>query len=229
MWTELKEAFTLIGALEDARAVVLDAAGKHFTVGLDLDDAEDVLINVRGDDASRKAANLRKVIRDYQDTFTMIERIQIPVISATHGACIGAGMDLITACDIRLASADAFFCVKEVDVGLAADVGTLQRLPNVIGSDSLVRDLCYTARNMYAEEAKDCGLISSFRETKEDALAGAMEIAEIIASKSPVAVQGTKHNLLYSRDNTVENALKYIAMYNASVSLRKKKEEKGST
>ena len=106
----------------------------------------------KGDDTARKSLILRKLIQEYQDGFTALEKIPQPVIALIHNACIGGGIDMVTAADIRLCTSDSYFCVKEVDIGLAADVGTLQRLPKVIGNESLVRDLCYTARNMHANE-----------------------------------------------------------------------------
>ena len=128
-------------------------------------------------------------IRHLQDLITTMERCRKPVIGAVHNACVGAGVDMITAMDIRLCTADAWFCVKEVDMGLAADVGTLQRLPKVIGSQSLVSELCLTARRMEAGEAERCGLVSSVFPDKEELMEGALAMAAQIASKSPVAVQ----------------------------------------
>ncbi|XP_039510158.1 delta(3,5)-Delta(2,4)-dienoyl-CoA isomerase, mitochondrial-like [Pimephales promelas] len=140
-----------------------------------------------------------------------------PVIVAVHGGCIGGGVDLITACDIRLCTQDAWFQIKEVDIGLAADVGTLQRLPKVIGSRSLVNELAFTARKMHADEAKSCGLVSRVFPDKEAMMAGALEMAGEIASKSPVGVQGTKVNLLYSRDHSVAESLDYMSTWNMSM------------
>merc|ERR1719427_1983651 len=116
---------------------------------------------------ARTSWNMRRTIAKYQETFSCIEKCPKPVVVAVHGACVGGGVDLITACDIRLCTQDAWFQVKEVDIGLAADVGTLQRLPKVIGSRSLVNELCLTARRMGAEEAVRCGLVSSVFHTKE--------------------------------------------------------------
>jgi len=124
---------------------------------------------------------------------------------------------MITAMDVRLCTKDAWFCVKEVDMGLAADVGTLQRLPKVIGSQSLVNELCLTARKMGSEEAMTCGLVSKVYETKEDLMEGALAMAALIASKSPVAVQGTKDNLVYSREHSTQEGLERIATYNMTM------------
>eukprot|EP00088_Acartia_fossae_P012650 TRINITY_DN16542_c0_g1_i2.p2 TRINITY_DN16542_c0_g1~~TRINITY_DN16542_c0_g1_i2.p2 ORF type:complete len:188 (-),score=57.34 TRINITY_DN16542_c0_g1_i2:208-771(-) len=155
-----------------------------------------------------------KKIRNFQAMFTTLETCNKPVIGAIHSACIGGGVDLIAATDIRMCTKDAWFQVKEVDMGLTADVGTLQRLPRIIGSQSLVNDLCLTARKMYSEEAERCGLVSKVFDTREAMLEGALSMASTIASKSPVAVQGTKQSIIYSREHTVQEGLDQVAMYN---------------
>lgn len=156
-------------------------------------------------------------IRHLQDLITTMEKCRKPVIGAIHNACVGAGVDMVTAMDVRLCTTDAWFCVKEVDMGLAADVGTLQRLPKVMGSQSLVNELCLTARKMEAPEAERCGLVSQVFTTKEELMSGALAMAALIASKSPVAVQGTKDNLVYSREHTVQEGLERIATYNMTM------------
>ncbi|KXJ12590.1 Delta(3,5)-Delta(2,4)-dienoyl-CoA isomerase, mitochondrial [Exaiptasia diaphana] len=157
----MRECFSKISSDADCRAVVLTGAGKIFTAGLDLMEMAGVLMQSTGgdQDISRKAAKLRDVVLQYQESFTVIDKCSKPVIAAIHSACVGGGVDMICACDIRLCSADAWFQVKEVELGLAADVGTLQRLPKIIGNESLVRELCYTARRFLAHEAKDAGLV----------------------------------------------------------------------
>jgi delta(3,5)-delta(2,4)-dienoyl-CoA isomerase len=152
-----------------------------------------------------------------QDCFTALERCPIPIIAAIHGSCIGAGMDLISAADIRVCTSDAQFSVREVVMGLAADVGTLQRLPRIVGNQSVVRDLCYTGRNMGAMEAYQIGLVSHVvnGSSNDDILKKAIAIGTTIALHSPVAVQNTKKSLIYSRDHTVEEGLEHIAMINA--------------
>merc|ERR1712179_340421 len=154
------------------------------------------------------------MVRHLQDLITAVEKCRKPVIGAVHNACVGMGVDLITTTDIRLCTQDAWFCVKEVDMGLAADIGTLQRLPKVIGSQSVVNDLCLTARKLKAEEAEKIGLVSTVYPGKEEMMAAALQMAANIASKSPVAVQGTKINLVYSRDHTVDEGLDKVASYN---------------
>ncbi|PNJ18748.1 ECH1 isoform 4, partial [Pongo abelii] len=185
-WREMVECFNKISRDADCRAVVISGAGKMFTAGVDLMDMASDLLQPKGDDVARISWYLRDIITRYQETFNVIEKCPKPVIAAVHGGCIGGGVDLVTACDIRYCAQDAFFQVKEVDVGLAADVGTLQRLPKVIGNQSRVFP------------------------DKEVMLDAALALAAEISSKSPVAVQSTKVNLLYSRDHSVAESLNYV-------------------
>lgn len=216
-WREMVECFCQIAEDKECRAVVFSGSGKMFTAGIDLMDLAGDLLHPDVEDAARTAWYIRRVISKFQDTFSVIEKCPKPVVVAIHGACIGGGVDMITACDIRLCTQDAWFQVKEVDIGLAADVGTLQRLPKVIGSRSLVNELALTARKMYADEAKSCGLVSRVFPDKESMMTQALEIAGEIAGRSPVAVQGTKVNLLYSRDHSVPESLEYMVTWNMSM------------
>ncbi|KAK2490750.1 hypothetical protein MC885_013936 [Smutsia gigantea] len=214
---EMVDCFNKIAQDSDCRAVVISGAGRLFTAGIDLVDLASDFFQPRGDDMARSSWHLRNLITRYQETFSVIEKCPKPVIAAIHGACVGGGVDLITACDIRYCAQDAFFQVKEVDVGLAADVGTLQRLPRIIGSKSLVNELAFTARKMMADEALSSGLVSRVFPDKETMLDSAFALAAEISSKSPVAVQGTKVNLLYSRDHSVAESLNYMASWNMSM------------
>ncbi|KAM9270732.1 delta(3,5)-Delta(2,4)-dienoyl-CoA isomerase, mitochondrial [Cariama cristata] len=216
-WREMVECFSDIGKDSSCRAVVISGAGKIFTAGIDLVEMGSDFLMVEGEDAARKAWNLRQKICQYQETFSVLEKCPKPVIAAVHGACIGAGVDLISACDIRYCTQDAWFQVKEVDIGLAADVGTLQRLPKIVGSQSLVNELAFTARKMMAPEAQSSGLVSRVFPDKETLLQGALEVATAIAARSPVAVQGTKVNLIYARDHPVPESLRYMATWNMSM------------
>nr|XP_003467202.1 delta(3,5)-Delta(2,4)-dienoyl-CoA isomerase, mitochondrial [Cavia porcellus] len=216
-WREMVECFNKIAQDPDCRAVVISGAGKMFTSGIDLVDLASDILQPQGDDGARIAWYLRNLISTYQKTFSVIEQCPKPVIAAIHGHCIGAGVDLITACDIRYCTQDACFQVKEVDVGLAADVGTLQRLPKVIGNQSLVNELAFTARKMMADEALHSGLVSRMLPDKERMLDAAFTLATEISSKSPVAVQGTKVNLIYARDHSVAESLNYMASWNMSM------------
>lgn len=216
-WSEMVTCFNEIAEDPDCRVVVVSGAGKIFTAGIDLMDIANNVLQPESDDTGRISWNIRKILLKYQDTFSVMEKCSKPVIVAIHGACVGGGVDLITACDIRLCTQDAWFQVKEVDIGLAADVGTLQRLPKVIGSRSLVNELALTARKMYADEARSCGLVSRVFVDKETMMAAALEMAGGIAARSPLAVQGTKVNLIYSRDHSVQEGLNYMATWNMSM------------
>ncbi|XP_021556787.1 delta(3,5)-Delta(2,4)-dienoyl-CoA isomerase, mitochondrial [Neomonachus schauinslandi] len=216
-WREMVECFNKIAQDPDCRAVVISGAGKLFTAGIDLMDMASEILQPQGDDVARISWYLRSLISRYQETFSVIEKCPKPVIAAIHGACIGAGVDLITACDIRYCAQDAFFQVKEVDIGLAADVGTLQRLPKVIGNQSLVNELAFTSRRMMADEALSSGLVSRVFPDKVGMLDAAFTLAAEISTKSPVAVQGTKINLVYSRNHSVADGLNYTATWNMSM------------
>lgn len=215
MYTELRECFTKLADDADCRAIVLSGAGKIFCAGIDV---MDLSTGISGsEDVARRAFQIRKYVQGLQDSHTAMEKGLKPVIAAIHGHCVGGGIDMVTACDIRYCTQDASFSIKEVDVGLAADLGTLQRLPKVVGNDSLVRELCYTSRPMLSDEAKQSGLVSRVFADQESLLAGALEVAKNIASKSPVAVQGTKINLNYSRDHSVEDGLDYVLTWNTAM------------
>ena len=158
------------------------------------------------------------MILDLQDTLTSIERCRKPVIAAIHGACVGGGVDLIACCDLRYCSADAYFSIKEIDIGMTADVGTLQRLPKLIG-DGIVRELAYTGRRVNAAEAREIRLVNTVFEDRAALGAGVRELAAVIASKSPLAIRGTKEALNYARDHTVADGLNHIATWNAAMLL----------
>ena len=218
LWTEVGDFFSKAHHDPECRVVVISGAGRMFTSGIDLSDLSQLAsIVYSDDDIARKSMTMYNTIRQLQDLITEMEKCRKPVIGAVHNACVGAGVDMITAMDVRLCTKDAWFCVKEVDMGLAADVGTLQRLPKCIGSQSLVNELCLTARKMGSEEAMACGLVSKVYETKEELMEGALAMAATIASKSPVAVQGTKDNLVYSREHSTQEGLERIATYNMTM------------
>ncbi|KAL1517866.1 hypothetical protein ABEB36_001573 [Hypothenemus hampei] len=213
---EIQHCFESLSDNENCRTIVLSGAGRVFTAGLDLKGLTETLIPEVSqiEDVARKAKIFMKYIKLYQQSVSSLDLCTKPVIVAVHNACIGAGVDYITAADIRYCTKDAYFQVKEVDIGMAADIGTLQRLPKVIGSDSLARELCYTCRKLPASEALSSGLVSNVYENKEEMLQSAVQLAEEIAKKSPVAVQTTKASLRYSRDHSVQQGLDHIAILN---------------
>lgn len=216
-WQEMVDVFTAIDDTPAARVVVLSANGKHFTAGLDLD-AFSAIGTGEAADLGRRNEQVRRQILEMQESFNCIERARVPVLAAVHGACVGGGIDMITACDMRYCSSDAFFSVYEVNIGIAADVGTLQRMPHLM-SPGLVRELAYTGRRMPAAEAEKCGLVNASFADRAALLDGVMAIAREIADKSPLAVAGTKEMLNYTRDHSVEDGLNYVATWNAAVLL----------
>ncbi|KAJ6640134.1 Delta(3,5)-Delta(2,4)-dienoyl-CoA isomerase, mitochondrial [Pseudolycoriella hygida] len=215
MWFELGKCFNDLSYDSNCRAIVLSANGKHYTAGLDLTDAMKIGQELGElDDVARKANYLEQKIKAYQDSISSLEKCQKPVIVAVHSACVGAGVNVIAAADIRYCTEDAWFTVKEVDIGLAADVGALQRLPKIIKNQSLVRELCFTARKFDSKEAYDNGVVSRVFKTKDEMINAAIQLAELIASKSPVAVQATKRSLVYSLDHTNQEGLDHICEIN---------------
>ena len=203
-----------------ARAIVVHSIGvsKNFCAGLSIESlAESASIRRDGGCQARRRWHFREYITKLQETMTLFEACQVPVIAGVHGACVGAGVDLITACDVRLCTASASFCVKEVDLGIVADMGTLSRLPGIVG-DGIARQLSLTAETIDGTRAKEVCLVSDALPTDERLLEAAMAMARGIVSKSPLAVAGTKEVLLYVREHgRVEDGLAYVATLNAGI------------
>lgn len=216
-WAEMVECFNKLALDQDCRVVILSGAGKMFTAGLDLMGNEMFQKVQEIEDIGRRAFFTRRVVSLYQESFNVIEKCAKPVIAAVHSACIGAGIDMVSACDIRYCTQDAWFQIKEADIGLAADVGTLQRFQKIVGNDSLFRELTYTTRIFLSDEAKSLGLVSRVLPDKTEMMAVVLELAKTIASKSPVAVQGSKHNIVFARDHSVPESLAYMANWNAAM------------
>ncbi|EZA48298.1 hypothetical protein DMN91_002528 [Ooceraea biroi] len=218
MWQEFGTCFNELAVNPDCRVIILSGAGRAFCAGIDLQGMVELGQSIaQHEDIARKCRVLELKIKEYQDSFSAVEKCPKPVIAAVHGACIGAGVDMISAADIRYASSNAFFQIKEVDIGMAADVGTLQRFPKVVGSDSLVKELVYTARKYPAAEALESGFISRMFDNEESLLSKSIEIAEDIANKSPVAVQVSKKSMIYSRDHSVQEGLDHIVTSNSAM------------
>lgn len=217
MWLELRQVFEKLSTDSSVRAIVLSGAGdKAFTAGLDVKAASQGTLFEEGTDSARKAVGLRRHIEEFQDCITAVERCEKPVIVAMHGFSLGLAIDLSTAADVRVCSRDAKFAVKEVDIGLAADIGTLSRLPKVVGNYGWVKEVALSARFFGADEALRVGFVNAVYESKARAVEEAFKLASLIASKSPVAVQGTKEILNYSRDHTVPEGLRYTAVWNSA-------------
>ncbi len=216
MWQEIRQAFQWVDTTPEARVAVLQGEGKLFTAGIDLQMMMGLGPQIQNDCDGRTREALRRVILDLQDTLTSLERCRKPVLAAIHGGCIGGGIDLVTCADMRYASSDAYFTIKEIDIGMTADVGTLQRLPKLVG-EGIVRELAYTGRRFDAQEAKEIGLVNRVFESREALYAGVHEIAATIAAKSPLSIRGTKEMITYARDHSVADSLNYIATWNAAM------------
>jgi enoyl-CoA hydratase len=216
MWQDIRSAFRWVDETPDARVAVIGGRGKYFTSGIDLAMLAALTNRTDEDCSGRVREKLRRQILDLQDTLSTIERCRKPVLAAIHGACIGGGIDLITCCDMRYAAAAAHFSVKEIDVGLVADVGTLQRLPKLI-PDGVARELAYTGRRFDAAEAKEIGLVNRVYDSAESLRAGVAEIAATIAAKSPLSIRGIKEMVVYSRDHSVADGLNHVATWNAAM------------
>ncbi|WP_397453482.1 crotonase/enoyl-CoA hydratase family protein [Pseudomonas sp. NA-150] len=214
-WSEIVEIFQWIDDTDDVRVVVVSGAGKHFSSGIDLMMLAS-LANELGKDVGRNARLLRRKILQMQASFTAVDKCRKPVLAAIQGYCIGGAIDLISACDMRYAAADAQFSIKEIDMGMAADVGTLQRLPRIIG-DGMMRELAYTGRMVDADEARSMGLVNRVFADTPSLMEGVLAIAHEIAAKSPIAIAGTKEMISYMRDHRIDDGLEYIATWNAAM------------
>ena len=199
-WRELEQIFRRLDQMAEVRVVVISGDGKHFCAGADQQFLMSLAQIVRDDCDGRSREKLYHFIKAFQDQISSIEQCRKPVLAAINGACVGGGVDLVTACDMRYASADAYFAVAEIDLAIVADIGTLQRLPKLIG-DGIARELTYTGRRMAADEAFQFQLVNHVYANKDALLAGVMDIARSIAAKSPLTVRGAKHMIKYTRDH----------------------------
>src|SRR5690606_6151571 len=184
----------------------------HFSSGIDLNLLAQAAAPV-GKDVGRSADALRRKILELQAFFNAVDRGRQPVLAAGQGSSLGSAIDLIAACDMRYAARDARFSIKEIDMGMAADVGTLQRLPRISG-DGMMRELAYTGRMVEADEAQRIGLVNRVYDDHQSLLAGVTQLAAEIAAKSPIAIRGTKEMIRYMRDHRVDDGLEYIATWN---------------
>ncbi len=215
MWDEIGQAFRALDKEESCRVVILEGNGKHFCAGIDLMDFSQVMMSPEKCEA-RKRDKLRNLILHLQSCLTAIEDCRKPVLAAIQGACVGGGIDMVAACDMRYASSSAYFEIKEIDIGMTADVGTLQRLPYII-PDGIMRELSYTGRRVDSEEAATIGLINRVFADEAALKDGVETLARQIAAKSPLAIRGTKEMIKYTRDHSVADGLNYIATWNAAM------------
>ncbi|MGE0096891.1 MAG: enoyl-CoA hydratase-related protein [Hydrogenophaga sp.] len=213
-WRELDELLTQIHREGRARALVISSTGKHFSAGMSLETFAGAI--TMDDQSPEGRAAIFDLLTDMQATFTKLENLRIPVICAIQGGCIGGAVDMVTAACIRYASADAFFCIQEINIGMVADVGTLQRLPKLIPF-AVVKEMAYTGRRLPAARAMAYGLVNEVFDTPEATLAAALACAREIATKPPVAIWGTKQAVTYARDHSVEDSLRQMGWLQGAV------------
>lgn len=217
-WDELLALFNELDDNPDVRVIVLEGGeSKHFCAGIDLSLLMSVSQNKQACDGRRRE-RIRKDVLNLQAPINAIENCSKPVLAAIHGGCIGGGIDLICACDMRYCVDDAYFTIKEIDMGMVADLGTLQRLPKLIG-DGFVREMAYTGRNVLGQEAQKIGIVNRSFADKTTMMVEVMKLATSIAQKSPLSIRGTKHILLHTRDHSVQDGLNYMATWNAAMLL----------
>ena len=213
-WRELDGLLATLHQAGTARVLVVSSTGKHFSAGMALDTFAGA---VQMDDQSPEGrAAICDLLAGMQATFTRLETLRMPVVVAIQGGCIGGAVDMVTAGCLRYASADAFFCVQEINIGMVADVGTLQRLPKLVPF-AVAKEMAYTGRRLPASQALAYGLVNAVLDTPEAALAAALACAREIASKPPVAIWGTKQALHYARDHSVADSLQQMGWLQGTI------------
>ncbi len=206
-WRELERVLDELQRDAPARALVIASTGKHFTAGMSLDAfSGDVSID---DSSAAGRANIAPMLLDMQRALDKLAALRMPVIAAIQGGCIGGGVDLVSACDMRFCSADAFFCIQEINIGMAADLGTLQRLPKLI-PDGIVRELAFSGRRLAAQRALAIGLVNEVYADPASMADGVLALAREIASKPPLAVWASKQAIDYARDHSVADGLRQM-------------------
>jgi enoyl-CoA hydratase len=219
-WSELPDAVRALDAEGATRALVISSTGKHFCAGMDLGVFTGAAPGTGADGGSKEAGRLRAQLREtvlaLQGSFTALEEARFPVLAAIQGGCIGGAVDMVSACDMRYATEDAFFCVQEINLGMTADVGTLQRLPKII-PDGIAREWAYRGHRVPAARAAEVGLVNEVFATQEAMIEGVLAIAQEIAGKSPLAIWGTKEMATYTRDHSVADSLKHMAAWQSGM------------
>ncbi len=221
-WRELPQVVDEIDAQAQARVIVLSSTGPHFCGGIDVSmfgpsEEKNASPELAAHHVKRqKGLKFLDTVKSMQDSMSSLENSRLPVLVAIQGGCIGGGVDLVTACDMRYATQDAFVTIYETKIGMTADVGTFPRLVKLI-PEGIVRELAYTGRRMSAEEAMNIGLVNRVFETHEAMLEGVMEVAREIAANAPLAVHGCKRAITYARDHTTQEGLDWIGLWNASM------------
>ena len=215
-WAELPEIIRNIDDNAKARVIVISSTGPVFCAGIDIGMFQNDIGGTQDKNHPQYGAGFYLHVKYLQDALSALEQCRIPVLSAVQGGCYGAGVDMITACDMRYGTQDSFITIYEINVGMTADVGTFPRILNHM-SEGVVRELAYTGRNMPAEECKDRGLFNEIYADQDTMLSAVMDIAKEIASKPPLAIYGCKRIITYSRDHSTEDSLDNIAIWNMSM------------
>ncbi|MDO8250734.1 MAG: enoyl-CoA hydratase-related protein [Rhodoferax sp.] len=213
-WRELDEVLTQLHKDGSARVLLISSTGKHFSAGMALETFAGA--GALDDQSPEGRAAIFDLLTGMQATFTKLETLRIPVIAAIQGGCIGGAVDMVTACCIRYATADAFFCIQEINIGMVADVGTLQRLPKLIPL-GVVKELAYTGRRLPAQKALAYGLVNDVFDTQDAMLSAALQCAREIAAKPPVAIWGTKQVIHYARDHSVNDSLQQMGWMQGAI------------
>jgi enoyl-CoA hydratase/carnithine racemase len=224
MWRELKIVFEKLDAVPEIRAVVLGGQGKHFCTGIDLEFLMSVRTRLNELPTGRRQEHLRHLIFGLQESVSAIERCRKPVLAAIQGFCLGAGVDIAAACDMRYATPATRFCVKEVDLAIVADLGSLQRLPGIVGQ-GVARELSFSGRLFKGREALAVGFVNRLHGDAEALSEGVAALAMELAAKSPLTLRGIKETMNFSRDHSVAQGLDYVARHNAAMLLSQDLEE----
>ena len=214
-WAELPQTIKDIDENVRARVIVISSTGPHFSAGIDITMLATGIVDGNDKNHPTYGAAFLEKLKYLQSSFNALEQCRLPVLVAVQGGCYGAGVDMITACDMRYATKDAFFTIYEIKVGMTADVGTFPRICNLI-PEGIVRELAYTGRKMLADEAEKHGLVNAVYDDHAAMLKGVMDIAAEIAANPPLSVYGCKQAISYARDHTTSDALAQIGLWNAS-------------
>jgi len=209
-WSEIIEVCERLNETPEVRVTIISSSGRYFTAGMDVSVFQAWAPDKKADPA-RNAERTRRIVYKVQESFNAIADLRMPVLVAVQGGCIGGGVDLISACDMRYCTEDATFCIQEIRIAIAADAGTLQRLPKLI-PPGIMKELAYTGRRLNAADAKDCGLVNRVYQSHEEMLVDVEAIATEISKLSPMAVFASKKAIDYAIDHTIAESLEQMAI-----------------